>query len=58
MKRLLSEANRCLKCKNALCQKHCPINTNILEVIMLFEEGKIQEAGELLSYQPPLQVVV
>ena len=57
MKRLLSEANRCLKCKNALCQKHCPINTNIPEVITLFEEGKIQEAGELLFNNNPLSAI-
>ena len=57
MERLLSEANRCLKCKNARCQKHCPINTDIPEAIRLFEEGKIQEVGELLFNNNPLSAV-
>ena len=57
MERLLSEARRCLKCKNALCQKHCPIDTHIPEVITLFEEGKIHEAGKLLFNNNPLSAI-
>lgn len=57
MERLLSEANRCLKCKKPLCQVHCPINTAVPEAITLFEEGKIQEAGELLFNNNPLSAI-
>lgn len=54
---LIEEANRCLRCKNAKCQKHCPINTSIPEVIQLYSEGKIEEAAELLFYNNPLSVI-
>ena len=37
---LLEEANRCLVCKNARCQKNCPINTPIPEIISLYKENK------------------
>lgn len=54
---LLDEATRCLKCKNAKCQKFCPINTDIPEVIKLYQEDKILEAGELLFNNNPLSFV-
>lgn len=57
MKDLLLEANRCLKCKNARCQKNCPINTPIPEVITLFQEGKLHEAGEMLFNNNPLTAI-
>lgn len=57
MEKLLSEANRCLKCKKPLCQQHCPINTAVPEAITLFEEGKLQEAGELLFNNNPLSAI-
>lgn len=57
MNYLLSEADRCLKCKNARCQKNCPIDTPIPEVIKLFEENKIHEAGEILFNNNPLTVI-
>ncbi|NLM12915.1 MAG: NAD(P)-dependent oxidoreductase [Epulopiscium sp.] len=57
MMRLKEEANRCLLCKNPRCKAKCPINTPIPEVIQLFKEDKIQEAGELLFNNNPLSVV-
>lgn len=57
MQNLLLEANRCLKCKNARCKKHCPIDTPIPEVITLFQEGKLHEAGEMLFNNNPLSAV-
>lgn len=54
---LLEEANRCLKCKNARCQKNCPINTPIPEIISLFKENKIEEAGEILFNNNPLSAI-
>lgn len=57
MKYLLNEAKRCLKCKNPKCQTNCPINTPIPEVITLFEEHKIHEAGAVLFKNNPLSAV-
>ncbi len=54
---LNSEANRCLLCKNARCQKHCPINTPVPEVIKLYKEGKYEEAGQILFENNPFSVV-
>ena len=47
MKELRLEADRCLLCKNARCKANCPISTEIPEVIRLFKEGKLDEAGEI-----------
>lgn len=54
MKKLLLEADRCLLCKNARCQENCPISTEIPEVVKLFKEDKIMEAGEILFNNNPL----
>lgn len=54
MKELLLEADRCLLCKNARCKANCPISTEIPEVVRLFKEGKIIEAGEILFNNNPL----
>ena len=54
MKELLLEADRCLLCKNARCQANCPISTEIPEVVKLFKERKIMEAGEILFNNNPL----
>ena len=43
-----TEANRCLNCKKPLCMQGCPINTPIPQVISLFKENKIREAGQML----------
>lgn len=53
----LDEANRCLSCKNPRCKQHCPISTPIPEVIGLYKEGKLKEAGEVLFKNNPLSVV-
>ena len=47
MKNLLNEANNCLLCKNARCQKNCPIDTPIPEIIKLYKENNLQEAGKI-----------
>ena len=54
---LLEEANRCLVCKNARCQKNCPINTPIPEIISLYTENKIEEAGKKLFDNNPLSAI-
>ena len=57
MKKLLLEADRCLLCKNARCKANCPINTEIPEVVKLFKEGKLDEAGAMLFENNPLSAV-
>ena len=54
MKKLLLEADRCLLCKNARCKANCPISTEIPEVVKLFKEGNLVEAGEILFNNNPL----
>ncbi len=54
---LLDEASRCLLCKNPKCKANCPISTPIPEIISLYKEGKIEEAGEILFNNNPLSVV-
>ncbi|MFR2743076.1 MAG: NAD(P)-dependent oxidoreductase [Clostridium saudiense] len=57
MKELLLEADRCLLCKNARCKANCPINTEIPELVKLFKEGKLDEAGAMLFENNPLSAV-
>lgn len=54
---LQDEANRCLLCKNPRCKSHCPISTPIPEVIALYKEGNIEEAGKILFNNNPLSVI-
>ncbi len=54
---VMDEANRCLGCKNPQCQKGCPINTPIPEVIKLLKENKLDQAGWMLFENNPLTTV-
>ena len=54
---VMDEANRCLGCKNPQCQKGCPIQTPIPQVIKLLKEGKLDEAGWMLFENNPLTTV-
>lgn len=54
---LLDEANRCLLCKNPKCKSNCPIETPIPEIINLYKEGRLEEAGEILFNNNPLSAV-
>lgn len=55
--KLIEEANKCFQCKNARCRKSCPIDTPIPQIIELFKDGKIEQAGELLFNNNPLSVI-
>ena len=50
---VMDEANRCLGCKVPQCQKGCPINTPIPEVIRLLKDNQLDKAGRLLFEQSP-----
>ena len=55
---VINEARRCLQCKKPLCRlKGCPAQTNIPEMIRLFLDGKINEAGEMLFINNPMSIV-
>ena len=55
---VVEEANRCLGCKRAMCQiKGCPVHTPIPEVIRLFKEHRMDEAGALLFDNNPMSAV-
>lgn len=54
---LLNEADRCLMCKNPKCSNNCPINTPIPEIIKMYKEGKLEEAGKILFDNNPLSAV-
>ena len=53
----MDEANRCLGCKVPQCQKGCPINTPIPEIIRLLKDNKLDEAGRTLFENNPLTTV-
>ena len=53
----ITEANRCLLCRNARCQAACPINTDIPKIISLYKEEKFDEAKELLFENNPFSSV-
>ena len=55
---IVEEANRCLGCKRAFCQlKGCPVQTPIPQVIDLFKQRRLEEAGELLFQNNPMSAV-
>lgn len=54
---VINEAKRCLNCKKPMCRTGCPINTDIPNVIQMFLNGKITEAGKTLFNNNPLSVI-
>lgn len=55
---IIEEADRCLNCKRPLCQlQGCPVATHIPEVISLFKERRLEEAGALLFGNNPMSAV-
>ena len=54
---VMDEASRCLGCKNPQCQKGCPINTPIPEVIKLLKDNHLVEAGRIRFENNPLTTV-
>ena len=57
MPTIVSEAERCLKCKSPLCRKACPVSTAIPEVFTLFLGSRLKEAGEVLFQNNPLSAI-
>ncbi len=55
---VINESKRCLQCKKPLCRlKGCPAQTNVPEMIRLFLNGNINEAGSMLFENNPMSVI-
>lgn len=57
MAELILEAKKCKKCPKPRCVEGCPVRTSIPQIIELFLENKIMEAGEILFNNNPLSVM-
>lgn len=44
-----AEAGRCLQCKNRPCVAACPVHIQIPEFILAVRDGRVGEAGEIIS---------
>jgi len=53
----VSEANRCLNCKNSPCVTGCPVNVHIPDFISLIKERKFEEAYQEISKSSSLPAV-
>ena len=51
------EASRCLKCKNPLCVKGCPVSIDIPSFIKQVEDGNIEEAAKIIGKSSALPAV-
>ncbi len=54
---IIEEAKRCLKCKKPLCKEGCPVKTPINEIMQMFLDGKLDEAGLKLFENNPLSAI-
>ena len=53
-----NEALRCLLCKKPKCSMQgCPVHTPIPECMLMYRQGKLDEAGELLIRNNPLTAI-
>lgn len=50
-------AKTCLDCDEPSCKVGCPVNTPIPEMISLFLDGEIKQAGKMLYENNPLSLV-
>jgi len=57
MNTITSVAGRCLRCIKPKCSENCPVHTPIPDVVSLFLDGKIDEAGKLLFLNNPLSAI-
>ena len=53
----LSEASRCLNCKNRPCVEGCPVNIHIPEFIAKVKEKNYEEAYRIISLTSSLPAV-
>ena len=55
--KISTEAERCLQCKKPLCRQGCPAGTPIPQVVALFRENRLMEAGRLLFENNPMSLI-
>jgi glutamate synthase (NADPH) small chain len=53
----LEEARRCLKCKNALCVKGCPIDNRIPDIIRAIEAKDYRQAIDIINENSNLAII-
>ncbi len=53
----LTEAKRCLDCKNSTCMEGCPVSINIPSFIKNIERGQFLEAARVLKHTSALPAV-
>lgn len=53
----ITEAHRCLDCKNPTCVKGCPVNINIPGFIKQLELGNVQGAAEVIKESSTLPAI-
>ncbi len=53
----VSEAERCIHCKNAKCIEGCPVNINIPDFIAEVKEGKFEEAYKVIGQSSALPAI-
>ncbi len=53
----VTEAHRCLNCKNPTCVEGCPVNINIPAFIKQVEAGNIKEAAKVIKESSTLPAV-
>ena len=53
----MCEASRCINCKNAQCQKGCPVSINIPGFVEQVKEGNFAEAYKIISESSALPAV-
>lgn len=53
---IVEEAGRCLGCRRASCCENCPVGTPIPQVIRLFGDRRVEEAGALLFSNNPMSL--
>ncbi|MCI5681146.1 MAG: bifunctional dihydroorotate dehydrogenase B NAD binding subunit/NADPH-dependent glutamate synthase [Bacteroidales bacterium] len=53
----LTEAHRCLNCKNPTCVQGCPVNINIPGFIKQVEQGNIEAAADVIKQSSSLPAV-
>ena len=52
-----TEAKRCIVCKVPFCEKGCPVGQPIKNIIKMYLDNKILEAGDILFKNNPLSIV-
>lgn len=54
---IIDEANRCLNCKKPGCKQGCPVHAPIPQIIQMFKQNQVMEAGEKLFENNPMSVI-